>query len=303
MSEHPEHPKKKKINLFQVFEPSPHLSLDLTADDLNEQLAGEKTSELFLGHFEKTRIMNALDNFGILRELTGRGYPDIHLELQARGPHEHFLRLYDQSREKRELLSEIILKEGRYVPAAIPGLDMTVCPVMDVLCIEWILMQDFRGAFQAGRRRLPGQNHPGLGVGQQVVHLLDWVANLLQKDALLNMPEYFHNAVFYDRWFKFVDPCRQGEMTAIVRDLSLAGYDIVDMSHAALFNCLIDRRTALPFHWEGGEQIQPITGPVKYFFTSQGYWQIAKQRSAALSITVDERRFTEKMKDIDQVVW
>jgi len=299
----PEHPKKRKINLFQVFEPPKHLSLDLSEGDLDEQLAGDKTSELFLGHFEKRRIRNALDNFGILRELIARGYTEIHLELQARGPHEHFLRLYDQSRDKRELLSEIILKEGRYVPTSIPGLDMTACPVMDVLCIEWILMQDYRGTFQAGRRRLPGQNYPGLGVGRQVVHLLDWVANLLQKDALLNMPEYFHNAVFYDRWFKFVDPRRQGEMTAILRDLSLAGYDIVDMSHAALFNCLNDRRTGRAFQWEAGEQIQPITGAVKYFFTSQTYWEIVKQRSDELSITMDEDRFAEKMKNIDQIVW
>jgi hypothetical protein len=44
------------------------------------------------------------------------------------------------------------------------------------------------------------------------------------------------------------------------------------MSHAALFNCLTtaDRRA---FQWEAGEQIQPITGAVKYFFTSQDYWE------------------------------
>jgi hypothetical protein len=91
---------------------------------------------------------------------------------------------------------------------------------MDVLCIEWILMQDYRGTFQAGRRRLPGQNYPGWEWGARWCTF--WTGGeFAAEDALLNMPEYFHK-LFFTTVVKFVDPAAPGNDGDLARSL-LAG--------------------------------------------------------------------------------
>lgn len=43
-----------------------------------------------------------------------------------------------------------------------------------------------------------------------------WAASW-HKDGLLNLPEYYHNAVFYSAIFRFIAPVRQGRFEALQR--------------------------------------------------------------------------------------
>jgi hypothetical protein len=61
------------------------------------------------------------------------------------------------------------------------------------------LMQNPRARFDAQRPRLPGQEHPGTGLGRQVHSLLVLLCRRLGRDALLTVPERFHLAVLYRR--------------------------------------------------------------------------------------------------------
>jgi hypothetical protein len=293
---------KPKTRLFQEFTPSKPVNLTLSEADLDAQLRGDKSSSLFLGQFEKERIEGAFERFGIYEQLRRLGYERITLEFHAHGPFEHFLRLFNDGTGERVLLGEVLLKTGRLVPASQPCPECPL-PPLDVLAIEWILMQHVRGQFTYHRRRLPGQNYPGLGLGNRVMDLLLWVTQLLEKDALLNMPEYFHNAVFYDRWFKFFEPEAQGVLDAVQRDLSAAGYDLADMSYAAYFHCLVDKRTGQRFHWQPKEQVLPLADKAKAYFAQPHYARRVQSAADGHEFTIDTPVFEEKMLNVDRIEW
>jgi len=289
---------KRRLRLFSLGDDAVPLEMTFSTSDVTEQLAGEKASLLFMGHFEKPRVLDAFERFGILAQLRSLGYSDIHLEFHARGPLEHFMRIYDTTDGEQQLLGEVVLREGRFVPEQ-SFLDGCALPPLNVLAIEWILMQHFRGGFAADRRRLPGQRHPGLGVGRMVMDLLIWVATLLEKDALMNIPEYFHNAVFYDRWFKFVDPAAQGTLAAILERLGNQGHDLAEISFAAYFDCLVDTRTGRPFIWRTGEQMLPRSPAARDYLAHPEYARRVTEAKAMLSLTVDRERFARKMSEHD----
>jgi hypothetical protein len=287
--------------LFHVVEPPEASAFHLTQGDVDEQLRGDKLSSLFLGQFEKEQIADALGRFGILGQLQTLGYHHVNIEFHARELFEHYLRIFDVEGAEAALIAEMVLKLGRYAPPRHP-LPAHPLPPLDVISIEWLLMQHVRGEFSPNRRRLPGQNHPGLGLGHKVMDLLLWVASLLEKDAMLNMPGYFHNAIFYDKWFKFADPLKQAEMEAIVRDLTAQNCDLTDMSYAVYFKCLTEKSSG-PYHWEPREQILPLAEKAKYYFELPDYARLADQRRAELSFTLDRAAFAEKMATADGIDW
>jgi hypothetical protein len=289
---------KQPLRLFaRAHRPEP-LAIELTEEDLYDQLGGKKSSSLFMGHFEKARVLAAFERFGITPHLTERGYRDLHLEFHARGPREHFMRMYDTTEEEQALLGEVVLREGRFAPEkqAFPGDELPPC---DVLAIEWILMQDIHGRFGDDRRRLPGQHHPGLGLGKKVMDLLIWVATLLEIDAIMNVPEYFHNAVFYDQWFLFVDPAKQGELEAILAQLGAQGFDLVDISFAAYLDSLTDRKTGEPFIWQTSEQMFPRREACQAYFDQPAYAVRVAERRAELDLTINKERFAQKLAEHD----
>lgn len=293
---------KTKARLMEVVTPHKPVNVQLTDLDLEDQLRGEKASSLFLGQFELERIQGALERFGITEQLHKLGYAEVEIEFHARSAFEHFLRIFSREQHDKVLLGEIILKEGHYTPRA-PALPDFTLPPLDVLSIEWILMQHVRGQFTPKHRRLPGQNHPGLGLGHKVVDLLLWVTHLMEKEALINMPEYFHNALFYDRWFKFYDPRVQGTMQAVIRDLAAAGYDLADMSYAAYFNCLLNRKTGERFCWQPQEQLLAMSEPARQYLEHPDYARLVRETSEALSFTVDGALFMEKIAKADHLEW
>ncbi len=277
--------------------------MDLTELELERELEEhDKFSALFLGSFDLPRIRFALKKFGITQQLASRGYHSLDLEFRPRGPFEHFLRIYNDEAGKRELLGEVILKESRYQPCG-DHLDKFGLPALNLLCIEWMLMQNIHGEFSADRPRLPGQNFPGLGVGNQVVALLEWVSRMIHKDGLMNIPEYFHNALFYSKWFKFIDPHMQGTMEAIYAQLTAQGHGIASLSFAVYFECLRDAQTGEPFAWTPHEQVLPLCESLRTYFARPEYEEMVAAHRARVQVTVDERTLAEKLATVDEIDW
>ena len=137
------------------------------------------------------------------------------------------------------------------------------------LVIRWVTMQDPRAAFTAERALLPGQDHPGLGVSRQVYELVRGWAARWGKDALLNVPEYFHNALFYAVPFRFLDPAEQGRFLALQRDLS--GLSVARASHAIDKGLVREEPAGRLFAWEPGDMAAPISSALEAYFTSDEY--------------------------------
>jgi hypothetical protein len=213
----------------------------------------------FLGMYSEEGGELALERYGFLQLLRDKGFdPKVSMDLS--NPDEHRLRIYDGEETPGHLLVELGAGLREF---ELP--DGTECRL---LFVNWLLMQDPRDDFPAGRPALPDQEHPGLGLFPHFGYLLRLVALRLDCDGLLNHPAHFHNASLYGRFFQFVNPSVEGWFRALERDLS----DLSLAEATAAVDCgrVVDESGA-PCTWEPAPQVAPITNRVRHWFASEEY--------------------------------
>ncbi len=237
--------------------------MDLTSVDYGPQGLGDASA--FLGRFDRAALWTELREAGILEGLAEKGHSDVCLELDAAAG-EHRLRILPRA-DGRESLVDLRLSENAIV---LPEDETdTDSGVLSVLSITWLSLQDPGAAFTADKPRLPGQRHPGLGVGRALIaRLLAW-ASAWGKDGLVNLPMYYHNAFLYAAVFDFVSPRRQGRFEALKRDM--ASTTLAEASGAITEHRVIEHPGGRPFHWEAGEMLAPLTERARAHATSDGY--------------------------------
>ncbi len=223
---------------------------------------------LFLGRFDEAALRAELAEAGMLRGLAERGYDDVAIQTEYQGG-EHRLRV--DSASGGPSLVDLRLAEGTTL-ADEPLLRRHGLDVISFLSIHWMSLQDPARDFTMERPRLPGQSHPGLGLGRPLIErVLRW-ATQWGKDGLLNLPEYYHNAFFYSKAFSFIAPVRQGRFEALRRDLALV--HVAQASSAVEQGRVIEEPWGAPLHWEPGEMIVPVSDSVR------GYLESAEYRTA-----------------------
>ncbi|MDP8256266.1 MAG: hypothetical protein P9M14_10995 [Candidatus Alcyoniella australis] len=288
---------------FDFFAPSGlEQGLDLSDDELADQLDGTKSSALFLGTYSATQVREALERFGITAKLAARGYQDLKISYTDHGPYAYRMTIEHPQDDEYCLLGEVIVKEGSFTPKVkfLEGHDLQQ---MDLLVIEWMLMQDQRREFGEHKPRLPGQNHPGLGVGNEVVHLLNALTKLLSKEGLLNFPEYINNALIYSEFFDFFDPRKQAEMSAIWRDMSELGMDLSQVSWAVYLECVRDAESGEAVKWFAEEQIKPHSPRIKAYFNDPEYAEAVQTFLDNMRYELDTTKFEEKYPARHKIVW
>jgi acetoin utilization deacetylase AcuC-like enzyme len=227
----------------------------LTDADLDDLFGAPSRRDRVLDFYTAQGIEFALERYGVLAKVRARGFSDFVLELDGRDPSHQVIKV----RARKEgfgaplLLVELVL--ARITRKLAVGDDDAVVDV-PLLSIEWLLLQDPTAHFSLERPRLPGQNHPGLGVAEEVLELLVQAATRLGFEGLLDRPAHFHNALAARRAFQFLSPDDEGRFVAIadvVRDLSL-----VDASWLLDGPGLVLHDGAVVRH-EPGELVMPLS--------------------------------------------
>lgn len=238
-----------------------------------------KQSLRFLGRFDTADLRRELEQAGILGGLLRRGHAPVSVEI-AREDDEHRLLVRAASPDES---NPPPLIELRCAEQTLLARDIEPRPIgfelLSVLAIRWLAMQDPRAHFTPERPRLPGQRCPGLGLARPfILRIHDW-ARAWGKDALVNLPEFFHNAVFYSALYRFALPARQGRFEAMVRDLG--AYPIAVSSGAVEQGLVIEEPSGNVLHWEPGEMIVALTEPVRNWLLSAAYADsVARTREA-----------------------
>lgn len=242
-------------------------------DEILDQLDHHESGVLFLNTFTEGEIRDAIEASGILAGCRDSGYEDLELFLDASNAFRHVLRIHPTGKADL-LLAEFALRVGSFhLPDVVHEPEV-------MLVAEWVLLQSPEKQFTASRPALPGQKHPGLGMGRAVVDFFLLLARGLRAAGIIEHPEFYHAAVMYSRTFRFLHPAAEGAFLALRRDLAeLTFADAAWAVHRGLVR--EGRRTV---RWIPEEQVMPLSEELKAYFSSDRY-------SAAVAAAREARSF------------
>ncbi|MEM1180975.1 MAG: histone deacetylase, partial [Acidobacteriota bacterium] len=161
-----------------------------------------------LGFYTKHAVELVFERAGMFDRLRDLGYETPTLELLLDDPAGHAMRLYGDP-DREALLVEIRVRRDR-----------RTLPEFELLSLEWLLMQNPREDFSPSRPRMPGQEHPGLGMLGDAFALLILVCERLHMDGLVFTPSGFHIAAYGSSYVRFVDPEHQAHFEAMAKALA-----------------------------------------------------------------------------------
>jgi acetoin utilization deacetylase AcuC-like enzyme len=237
----------------------------LSEEDLLGALGGPRPPRRLLGFYSRQGLELAMERAGLLERVRNLGFEQPTLDLDLDNPSGDTARLYGD-RRRRELLIETRLLVDR---RTIPGFAM--------LRIEWLLLQNPRGHFTAGRPPLPGQAHPGLGMLQEIIALLVLACDRLQLDGLLFVPSHYHIAVHGRKTMRFLDPADEGLYRAL--ETPLQGLSLTAAAETVAAGRVVDAATGRPFSWRPTSMVFPVSERLRAQVTGEEYERRATEEA------------------------
>ncbi|KAL6070249.1 Protein kinase domain-containing protein [Balamuthia mandrillaris] len=162
---------------------------------------------------------------------------------------------------------------------------------LKISVIEWLSMQNPVQEFREERPRLPGQDHPGLGVARPFLDMLLHLAQKQGRDGLLNKPQYYHNAYLYaNKGFLFVSPQDEAFYRTITMDLQqeLEDKGLAAVSWAIFGDCLRCTTSGNAIvRWEKLPQMRSMSATMSSYFEDETYEQLVQKCMRPGSFHID----------------
>jgi hypothetical protein len=239
----------------------------LTPEDLAAFTPGGASApRRLLGRYTPQGVELLLERLGVLAQVRTLGFAEPTLELDFHLEDSDTVRLFGDA-AKTELLMEIRFKRDR-----------TSLPGMEVLFLEWVLLQNPRRRFASGKHSIPGQKHPGLGLLRDVMAWLVVLCGELGLDGLMYMPAGYFVATFGSR---FVDPAHQARLEAMRRALS--SLRLVDATRAVEEGRVVDSISGETVQWEPTPMVIPVSQRLRELVEGSGYEAAVEQALERLS--------------------
>ena len=260
--------------------PSTRDPFTLSEAELFSQLPQAIGPSLFLDRFTFDELHARLESSGFLSAMVEKGVCDPRIEILRVEPDEHRLIVFDTSGPEPLKMIELRLTLMRMqIPDGVSSSSLK--SLFEMLAIDWAMLQNPRAAFSPERPQLPGQEHPGLGLGRKCHEFLIQLGVELRRDGLVNHPQYIHNAIIYRDEYYFIDPQRQGELLAMVRDL--ARFPIAVISHAVGEGKLVDVHRQIQIEWNPEVMVCPIHKRLSGYFESREYRETVQRTLSSQS--------------------
>jgi hypothetical protein len=268
-----------EFKLENVTRGSHSFDFELSEEELEKDLLQHTGTDRLLERFSATEVVEALKDYGVWKALADKGYPNAHLVIRSLDPFRQAVKIIDTPESPEN--EDHILCELRVFDARLKG----PCPVtdeiyeVDALIIDWLIFQDPRAEFTQQRPRLPGQKYPGLGIMRPCMRAILDLARQTGKQAVVNIPEYYHNAVLYQPAFRFFSPLVEGRFQALKKFLK--GLSLAEASHAVASGKIWNNTKNEPFVWKPHEQILGLDRRITEYVKSEGYLQKTGEAEAA----------------------
>ncbi len=279
-----------KLNNFELQHDNLGDSL-LSQDEIYSDLTRMERPRLFMDFYSEEGVHRALEEYGIFKTLKRRGFKDFIVVLDTTDPYLHKFRAYFNKKDVNNMLCEVYLRKRTFT--ATPTFNSSIAgEKFTFIVIEWLTLQDPTADFTPHRLPLPGQNHPGLKIGRKVLIIFINMCIRLRTDGLVNIPEHYHNAAFYSRYFTFFNPNTEGYFQAIRRDLGHMG--IYNLAWAIDWGLLKEKKSGTYWKWFTDEQILPVSHKLESYFKSKEFRRQAEISSSSVQFTIDEELFRRK---------
>ena len=238
------------------------------AEDLLLPGVAETSEMRVFGEYTKHGIELLLERLGILNQIRAKGFAAPTITLEAHASLGHTIRVFGDA-SHAELVMEL---RGRRDRASVSD--------MDVLYVEWLLLQNPREQFQ-DRPRLPGQHYPGLGLLREIVALLVVVCERLGLDGIVFVPAHYYMAALGRRHLRFVHTADAAVFEAM-KD-AVSGLDLAAATHAIEDGQLVDASTGAAVRWHTPSMILPLSERMKRRFDAVATEAAFVEARAALS--------------------
>ena len=163
-----------------------------------------------------------------------------------------------------------------------------------MIMVDWLLLQNPCKKFSRERPALPEQNYPGLGLLNDLIPAVLEAARESGRAGVLDVPEHYHGALFYSRWFHFLEPEMEGKFLAMRRDLEGTPLHIV--SRCIYLDSLKNLSSGRYEGWVPGEQILPVSEPMQQYFRHQQYAEIRDRALRENRYQLDQKRCEQNLK-------
>lgn len=219
---------------------------EITLEDVLLDLGAATQPRRLLGFYSAEGIEHAWSRYGLFDHLERLGFYDFRVAIDLTEGRDR-LRLYGRhAPEAGELAGKP--KEHMLIECV---LERAVVDERPVLLVHWLTMQNPTIPFGDDVRPLPGQRHPGLGLGREAAEILRLMAQRLGLVGVAFQPSWYHMAHVAPGACQFVDPARQGRFEALKRDLA-------DVPLADATRAVADGRVFFegePYEWEPGDMV------------------------------------------------
>ena len=201
-----------------------------------------------LGRYTPLAIELSLERAGILGALRDLGYHPV-VVTDTSSPVGDTITVFGDDAHT-ELLMELRVGRSR-----------TVFSGMEVLVAEWLRLQDPRQAFSDSNPRLPGQDHPGLGLLREVVAWVVLLCEALGLDGLVFTPAQYYMAALARHHMQFVRP------------EAIARFEAIEKAAGGLPLSEAEQRLAAGgVSWDGREMmmVYPVSDRLRHYLAGTG---------------------------------
>ncbi len=273
-----------KRNSFPAGEPG------LKEDEIFSGLGPARGSLLFLGRYTLKEVMGVLAKKGFFREAKKRNLWPLKYRLDSSDYPVQRLLIYWEKEDPARVIVDLKIKESetRFLAPEKHGFTL---PPQHALLFEWLTLQNPRVEFSGHHGPLPGQTRPGLSLSKKVLESFLYLSKLIDLEALVAFPAYFHNALLFSRYLYFVNPIKEGEIKAIRHQFSHVPFR--QLAWAVYLGCL-QRENGQVYDWQAEEQVYPLSESLKEYINSKVYKEIARHVEKTSRFNLDHQLLQEK---------
>ncbi len=246
----------------------------------------ERKAELFLGKYTISQVYSILERKGFIGFAKNKGLYPILFDLSWKDFFTQNLKIYFEEKDQKHLIVDLILKEQSMDFKSPRGDSLDLRFVF----IEWLCIQNPLASFTKEKPRLPGQNYPGLGLGDRLWSIFELLVKFMQVDGVMIMPKFLHNAIMYRRVFHFLNPEKEGELKAIMRDLG--GIHLAVLAWGSYHGCIWEGEKK--YEWNAESLVFPKRKELKEYFSSSWYIKNLKNEMKKRKFTLDRECLKKK---------